>query len=77
MAAADSDYTSTEYWDERYSTSESPYEWSVLCLRLTCRVLDYSSLKDYDIERFVKKSDTILFLGCGDSCNRYTALSFD
>lgn len=32
------------------------------------RVMNYNSLKQFDIERFIKRTDKILFPGCGNSC---------
>ena len=31
--------------------------------------MDYNVFKQFEIERFVKKTDYILFPGCGNSCN--------
>lgn len=65
----ETEYTSKEYWDERYNSSEMSYDWyfynQVLIL---CRTMDYETFKVFDIDRFVKKSDSILFPGCGNSC---------
>lgn len=30
--------------------------------------MDYKTFKQFEIERFVKKTDSILFPGCGNSC---------
>ena len=51
------EYTTKEYWDQRYAEDNDVYEW----------VMDYESLKVFDIERFVKTSDSILVPGCGNS----------
>lgn len=38
---------------------------------LSERVMDYESLKVFDIERFVKTSDSILVPGCGNSSSNF------
>ena len=38
--------------------------------KVLCRVMDYKVFKEFDIGRFVKNSDSILFTGCGNSSIR-------
>ena len=38
-----------------------------LTTQVISRVMDYKVFKEFDIDRFVKKSDSILFTGCGNS----------
>lgn len=63
------DYTSKEYWDKRYSSNETSYDWySDIWELLFNRTMDYNTFKVFDIDRFVKRTDLILFPGCGNSC---------
>jgi len=45
-----------QYWDERYTKDPEPFDW----------YQRYSGLKDL-IAQYVKKDDTILMAGCGNS----------
>ena len=38
--------------------------------KVLCRVMYYKVFKEFDIDRFVKKSDSILFTGCGNSSSK-------
>ncbi|KAK8806140.1 hypothetical protein WA171_007225, partial [Blastocystis sp. BT1] len=50
-------YVDKTYWDNRYASKMESFEW----------VIGYESLKAFDIDRFIKKDDSILFPGCGNS----------
>ena len=66
-AGVQTEYTTKEYWDRRYAEDSGVYEWYAFAFCLSERVMDYKSLKVFDIERFVKTSDSILLPGCGNS----------
>ena len=63
------EYTSKEYWDKRYESDENAYDWYFpQFINSFYRTMDYKTFKQFEIERFVKKTDSILFPGCGNSC---------
>ena len=61
-------YVDKTYWDNRYASKMESFEWYFLVLYMIVRVIGYESLKAFDIDRFIKKDDSILFPGCGNSC---------
>ena len=49
-------YGKASYWDERYTKVPEPFDW----------YQRYSGVKDL-IQQYVKRTDHILMLGCGNS----------
>ena len=60
-------YIDREYWDKRYEEEKEPFEWWEWRGMMIIRVAGYESIKQYDINRFIHKEDSILFTGCGSS----------
>ena len=63
-------YIDKAYWDNRYASTVESFDWWSFIHSFIVRVIGYESLKAFDIDRFLKKDDAILFPGCGNSCTK-------